>query len=352
MPNILHSYSWEIQAILIFLATCLIFYIERFTFRRLMNFLNKSTHFWVKAIVLALHYPLMLFIWAQGVTFGLMAMPFSSKLLISRFLDPLHNIIVVIFIGWFILRFIRLSEANFLESSEKRRHDRTTIHAIGRLLRLGAVLVIGLVVLQALGIPVSGLIAFGGGSAIVVGLAAKELLANFFGGMVIFLDQPFKVGDWISSPDKEIEGVVEYIGWRLTRIRSLERRPRYVPNSIFSTIVIENPQRMKHRRIKTNIGIRYEDASKLEAILKDVREYFAACPDIDDNQHQMAHFTEIGDHALIFNIYIFIKKTQLREFREVQEEVFFNIFKIIETHGAQVAYPTQSIHLHQSVKNS
>ena len=103
--------------------------------------------------------------------------------------------------------------------------------------------------MQALGYSISGVLAFGGIGGIAVGFAAKDLLANFFGGLMIYLDRPFSVGDWIRSPDKNIEGTVEEIGWRLTRIRTFDKRPLYVPNSTFTQISVENPSRMLNRRI-------------------------------------------------------------------------------------------------------
>ena len=116
-------------------------------------------------------------------------------------------------------------------------------------------------ILQSLGVSVSGLLAFGGIGGIAVGFAARDLLANFLGGLSIYLDRPFTVGDWIRSPDREIEGTVEEIGWRMTRIRTFDQRPLYVPNSIFASVALENPSRMNNRRIYETLGIRYEDAA-------------------------------------------------------------------------------------------
>ena len=87
---------------------------------------------------------------------------------------------------------------------------------------------------------------------------------------MIYLDRPFSVGDWIRSPDKEIEGTVEDIGWRLTRIRTFDKRPLYIPNSIFASISVENPSRMSNRRIYEKIGIRYDDVSKMNTIVTEV----------------------------------------------------------------------------------
>src|SRR5690606_7863144 len=147
----------------------------------------------------------------------------------------------------------------------------TTVRAIGKLLRATVIITAGLIVLQLFGYSISGVLAFGGIGGIAVGFAAKDLLANFFGGLMIYLDRPFAVGDWIRSPDREVEGTVEYIGWRLSRIRTFDQRPLYVPNSVFMNIAVQNPSRMTNRRIFENVGIRYEDGDKMAAIIDNVR---------------------------------------------------------------------------------
>ena len=144
--------------------------------------------------------------------------------------------------------------------------DQTTIDAIAKLLRISVIIIGFLIALQSIGYSISGVLAFGGVGGIAVGFAARDLLANFFGGLMIYMDRPFNVGDWIRSPDKEIEGTVEKIGWRSTTIRTFDKRPLHVPNSIFSNISVENPSRMSNRRIKETIGIRYDDLSKMEKL--------------------------------------------------------------------------------------
>ena len=112
---------------------------------------------------------------------------------------------------------------------------------------------------QLFGYDLSTLLAFGGIGGIILGLAAKDWLANFFGGLMLMLDRPFAEGDWVRSPDRAIEGFIENVGWRLTRIRTFDRRPIFVPNSIFTGIVVENATRMKNRRMIENFSLCYED---------------------------------------------------------------------------------------------
>ena len=157
------------------------------------------------------------------------------------------------------MRFIRIAERNFIADKQAKGEtfDRATLDAVVKLLRLSVLITAFLVALQTLGFSISGVLAFGGIGGIAVGFAAKDLLANFFGGLVIYLDRPFAVGDWIRSPDREIEGTVERIGWRQTIIRGFDTRPLYIPNSTFTNIAVENPSRMRNRQIYETIGIRY-----------------------------------------------------------------------------------------------
>ena len=152
--------------------------------------------------------------------------------------------------------------------------------------------------MQAFGLSLSGLLTFGGVGGLIVGLAAKDLLSNFFGGMMIYFDRPFKVGDWIRSPDRQIEGTVERIGWRMTIIRTFDKRPLYVPNSVFSNIVVENPSRMLNRRINETFGLRYQDANKLALIVDDVKAMLETHPDIDAKQTLIVNFDKFGPSTL------------------------------------------------------
>ncbi|NKN80826.1 mechanosensitive ion channel family protein, partial [Weissella cibaria] len=136
-------------------------------------------------------------------------------------------------------------------------------------------------------------------------------------GLMIYLDRPFAVGDWIRSPDKEIEGTVEYIGWRQTRIRTFDKRPLYVPNATFANISVENPSRMTHRRIYETIGLRYDDAAKVKPVVEAVREMLRNHPDIDSSQTLIVNFNAFGPSSLDFFVYCFTHTTNWIEYHRV-----------------------------------
>lgn len=194
-----------------------------------------------------------------------------------------------------------------------------------------------------------GVLAFGGIGGIAVGFAAKDLLANFFGGLMVYLDRPFAVGDWVRSPDQEIEGTVEEIGWRLTRIRTFDKRPLYVPNSVFTQITVENPSRMSHRRIYETIGVRYDDLAKVAPIVEDIRAMLRSHPEIQQDQTMIVNFNQFNASCLDIMVYTFTRTTAWVHFHAVKQDVLLRIADIIAAHGAEIAVPTRTLHLPDGV---
>ncbi len=261
------------------------------------------------------------------------------------YLQPIFGPFLTIAYGllfyWVLYRMIVAIERERLE----RTRDKTLVLAISQVLKISLLSLVALLIAERLGMKTSGILAFGGAGGIITGFAAKDLLANFLGGIMLYFDRPFKIGDWIRSPDKEIEGVVERIGWRLTIIRTFDQRPLYIPNSLFNSISIENPSRMTHRRIHESIGIRYEDFDQLPLILKRIREDLIANPDIDESQTMMVNFNRFSDSSLEFFIYTFTHTTNWQEFHRVKESVLISVANVVEEHGAHIAYPTQTLHI-------
>ena len=180
-----------------------------------------------------------------------------------------------------------------------------TYEIVIRILKILVVTITALIIMQEIGLSISGLLAFGGVGGLIVGLAAKDLLSNFFGGMMIFFDRPFRVGEFIKSPDRNIEGVVEKIGWRLTVVRTFSKNVLYIPNTAFSSIIVENATRMSNRRINETIGIRYDDLNKMKDIIQDVNNILENNMDIDQTQKAKVYFKSFSASSCDFFIYAF-----------------------------------------------
>ena len=197
--------------------------------------------------------------------------------------------------------------------------------------------------MPTVGIEITALLAFGGVGGLAVGFAAQDLLSNFFGGLIIYLDRPFTLGDWIRSPDREIEGTVESIGWRVTVVRTFDKRPLYIPNSLFTTLTVENPSRMTNRRIKETIGIRYQDSEKMGVIVADVKAMLESHDEIDSAQTLIVNFNTYAASSLDFFIYTFTKTTNWIKYHEIKQDVMLRIIEIVHTHGADFAFPTTTL---------
>ncbi len=344
--------SWVARVFTVVLLALALDLIQRLVLKRLSHRVQRSSNPWDDALLHALQRPLTLLIWVLGLTLAADIAGRETSATVFNIVEPIRTVGVISAIAWFLVRLISNFQDNLIEKGlrQDENYDRSTVEAIGKLVRLSIVITAALVILQSLGFSISGVLAFGGVGGIAVGFAAKDLLANFFGGLMIYLDRPFFVGDWIKSPDRDIEGTVEDIGWRLTRIRSFDKRPIYVPNSTFANIAVVNPSRMTHRRIHETIGVRYDDVDKLPAIVHDVREMLQQHPEIDTSQTLMVNFNSFAPSSLDFFVYTFTKTTNWVKFHEVKQDVLFKISEIISRHGAEIAFPTSTVHVADKLK--
>lgn len=307
---------------------------------------KKTSSLWDDALLEAAQLPVRLFVWTIGLSFAATILDNVTQTAIFSYLPRARSIAYILIIAMFAIRFINYAEKNIVNPSRVTEPmDKVTARAIAKLLRVSVMITAGMIIMQDLGYSISGVLAFGGVGGIAIGFAAKDLLANFFGGMMIYLDKPFIVGDWVRSPDRQIEGTVEDIGWRLTRIRTFDKRPLYLPNYMFATIVVENPSRMTNRRIYENLGIRYSDGHLMKVICDDVRAMIQSHPDIDQKQTIIVHFNRYGDSYLEFMLYAFTKTSERVPYHAIKENVLLKVMEIVEGHGAEFAFPTRTLHV-------
>lgn len=346
--------AWVASLIVIALLTLMINHAVRLFLRHAGRVAEHTSTVWDDALIHSATRPLLLAIWLVSASFMARVLqrqtpePFLEQALATR------DVALIACSAWFLLRFIGKVGHNILAQRQARNEeiDRTTVDALLKLSRLLTVIAAVLMGAQTLGFQIGGLLALGGVGGLAVGLAAKDLLANFFGGLTIYLDRPFGVGEWIRSPDKSIEGTVEYISWRHTRIRAFNKNPIYVPNAVFTTIVVENPSRMSHRRIKETIGLRYDDFEQIKPIVESIRSLLQAHPDIDSTQTLIVNFNMFGASSLDILISAFTPITDGTAYHALKQALLLQIGEIIARHGAQMAFPTQTVHLQPSVNDA
>lgn len=343
---------WVMKIFVVVLLTLISGYVANRFIRRLQQKFKDTRNVWDDALAASVRRPMRALIWVIGITFALEIVHKEAGTEILSALYPIRDVVVIGLISWFVNSFIREVQKSFVSHKQKKGEevDYTTVDAISKILRATVVITGALIVLQTLGFSISGVLAFGGVGGLALGFAAKDLLANFFGALMIYFDRPFKVGDWIRSPDKEIEGTVEEIGWRQTRIRTFDKRPLYVPNAVFSTIAVENPSRMTNRRIHETVGVRYDDVAKLPKIVAEVKAMLQNHEGIDTGQTLIVNVNKFSASSVDFLVYTFTKTTNWIEFHEIKQDVLLKISDIIISNGAEIAFPTSTLHVPEAIE--
>lgn len=345
--------EWRVGLVVFALVfgTATVAYLASYIIGAIERKFSKTRNLWDDALLHAARKPVVGFVWLQGVYWAAEVAHKYSDATIFEANETVLKMGFIWILVWSLLRLIKQSEKILVSPMKmKTPMDYTTVNAVSKLSRAVVIITAVLIAMQSLGYSISGVLAFGGVGGIAVGFAAKDLLANFFGGFIIHLDRPFKVGDWVRSPDRNIEGVVEHIGWRLTTLRTFDLRPLYVPNAAFTTIAVENPSRMRNRRISETIGIRYADVSQMGDIVGDIRSMLENHEEIDQDQTLIVNFVAFNASSLDIMVYTFTKTTKWVEFHEVKQDVLLQISTIIEGYGAEVAFPTRTLHLPEGVR--
>ncbi|MBU1989263.1 mechanosensitive ion channel family protein [bacterium] len=212
------------------------------------------------------------------------------------------------------------------------------------------VLVTFIVLLQTWGYNIGGLLASLGLVGMAIALAAKDSARHIFGSIMIFTDAPFKVGDWIHTPD--VEGTIEDIGMRSTKVRTFAQALVSVPNGNLADSAILNWSKMDRRRIKLSLGVTYSTTStQMQNILSDIRELLKNDADIDQTTIHV-YFSDFAQSSLEIFCYFFTKTTVWGEHMQVKERIYLEFMKIIETNGASFAFPSQSIYIEQNESKS
>jgi len=226
--------------------------------------------------------------------------------------------------------------------TSSRQDDQLIPFAI-EIIKIAIVLITILIVFSTIfHLNVGSLVAGLGIGGLAIALAAKESLENLFGSFTIFFDKPFVVGDMIRVGN--IEGVVEKVGFRSTRIRTLEKSYLTLPNKNMVDAELDNLSLRTFRRVKFNVGLIYgTKLSAMKAIVNDIKRY------LDDhahtNQDAQVRFMDFGASSLDIMVLYYIDTMDWNLYLEFKEEINYKIMEIVEEKGGDFAFPTQTIHL-------
>jgi small-conductance mechanosensitive channel len=202
--------------------------------------------------------------------------------------------------------------------------------------------------LDNLGFKISAVITGLGIGGIAVALAAQAILGDLFAYFVIFFDRPFEIGDFITVTDKA--GSVEYIGLKTTRLRSLSGEQLVFSNKDLTDSRIHNYKRMMQRRIVFQLGVTYQTTQeKIKEIPGLVKQIIEKQPDISFDR---GHFAKYGDFSLIFEFVYYVVSPDYNRYMDIQQAIYFDIYKEFEQRGIEFAYPTQTLFIPSQNNNS
>jgi MscS family membrane protein len=174
-------------------------------------------------------------------------------------------------------------------------------------------------------------------------LAAQDTIKNFFGSLMIFIDKPFQIGDWITSGD--IDGTVEEVGFRSSRIRTFRNSVMYVPNGKLADSTIDNHGLRKYRRFFTTLGVTYDTpADLLDVFVKGLRQIIEKHPDTRKDYYNV-YFNDLGDFNLQIMFYVFFEVPSWSEELRCRHEILLEIMKLAKSLGIHFAFPTQTLHI-------
>ena len=320
-------------------------FVARWFLNILQRGAQRTAYIMDDAVLSSASRPIQALIWFIALT--LIAQLLLGESSFASWLPKIQRAGVFLILGWFLFSLIRdySAEARHRARAEGKELDEDLHLAVARTLQAAIVVLVGMGLLQTFGVSIVGLLTFSGVGGLVVGFAAKDMLGNFFGGLMLHMDRPFKTGDWIRSPDHNIEGVVERIGWRQTLIRTFSKNALYIPNGMFLTIVIENPSRMSHRMIKEVIGLRYDDLGKMKAIVDEVQASLEGSPDIDQEMPVLARFDTFNASSVDFFIQCYTSEVHRTEYTRIKQNLLLTVAEIVERHGAEIAFPTRTLHV-------
>lgn len=238
---------------------------------------------------------------------------------------------------------IKSSLVSKMRKQSKRQIDDTTLEFILKIVRAIIYIITVFIVLALLRIDLTGLIAGLGIGGVIVTLAAQDTAKNLFGGLVIFLDKPFNVGDWIQMDS--YEGTIEDITFRTTRIRTFENSILNVPNSKIADSAVINWSKMERRRYKVNLRIELRTSvEKLQILKQRVEKMLHERESILDEE-TIVRFDNINEEGINMLIYTYTDSVGYDSYLAECEDINYKLMKILEEEHIKVAYDTQNVYV-------
>lgn len=337
---------------IIILLTFIIKSIFLYVLDKKLTILVKKTKTELDDLILnAVISPLSYLILLQGFYLAILSLQLPEKIGqfdIPSILHAIYILSVSFIMLYFIFKIIDII-AYYLYNEAKKTESTLDDQLVPLLVKSLRILVVTLgllFILQNFGYNITSLLAGLGIGGLAFALAAQNTVSNLFGSITIFSDKPFQLGDWISVGD--IEGTVEDVGFRTTRVRRFDQALVTVPNSQFINTGVVNYSGMKKRRINFYLGLAYKTSvSQIKEVVAGIKKIIEDDKKFD-HSFFMVRFTDFGAYSLNIFIYCFTKTTDWAESLAIREEFNLKIMQLLEELGVEIAFPSQTIYLNKN----
>lgn len=307
----------------------------------------RTQNKWDDVLVDQIEEPIALGIVILGFWLGYEHLHFGEN--VDQFMEHVFQILIAIDITWLVARLLDSIVSNVILHLDERT-DGDTVAQFGPILQKtlrSLVWILGIISgLTNAGYDVGALLAGVGIGGLAMAMAAKDFVANIFGGITVFIDKPFGAGDRIKV--NGIDGTVQEIGIRSTRIKTLENRLVTIPNHQFTDQVVENVTAEPSRKMKVVLGLTYDTTpEQIEQALSILTDIVSEAGRTEDEY--TVWFSGFGDFSLNVSAIYFIRKGE--HWAHVPNDVNLEILKRFNAAGLEFAFPTQTLHV-ESVKSS
>lgn len=259
------------------------------------------------------------------------------------------RIAVIGLVTWILVRFwdscadLLLNANQFMKKQLSLNLSKTLMSFLRMAVKVVIIVFAALAILTETGTDVTALITGLGLGGLTFALAAQDTASNLFAGLIILLDRPFDVEDYIETSD--VIGTVEEITFRSTRIRTLSNTQIIVPNNTLTSKPITNWSRLQKRRVSFTIGLEYGTTSEqLSRCIEHITDMLNNSPEVVEDS-PLVHFDAFADSSLNINVLYYTKEVDLAPHLKIKEALNLKIMTIVEEEGCSFAFPTQTLHI-------
>lgn len=282
-----------------------------------------------------------------GIWFAVRAMPLTElEVDVSRFIARMLVAVTVGLATWLGVRIVDELATVWAERAllTESSYDDQLVPVVRKAGKVFLVITGSVMIVQNLGYSVASLLAGVGIGGAALAFASKDAVANVFGSIVIFVDRPFLVGDWIEVGD--VEGTVEAVGIRVTRIRTFANSLITLPNAQFTTMPINNWSRMRKRRITLTVGLTYDTTpEQMRAAVDAIRGIIRADERLDQDFF-LVNFHDFGESSLNIYCYLFTRTTGWAEHMQIREEFMLAVMQAMADLGLKFALPSRTVRVY------